>query len=428
MKPHLSRFVLPSSTSCFSLASILTLVSFTQTAHAHYIPSRSTPITLNTSLVATWRSHNVVEENEYWQIPGTNMGGDAWPVEKGITVDEMQLGLGVRMDANTYAIVEVGTHASGSEDHSGVSLEHAYLGITCCEEFGPWVLEVGRMSGMFSPSLSEHASHRLSSESALINDVFFGRNFHDDGARIIWHSDSLIAGIEVWKGDTFPATAAGDQSWDVFARYQWQNQNIKFTAGAFSYHASAEARSDHRYGGGHQHTPIAAPGETATQFADTRFTGNTDTFGINTDIAYLSDNQHWQSGIKAEYMAMHMDGDLHDAIGRAASVDAEQTGLWAQPYIVWKDHTFAVRAEWLTSDNEIAGAPANQLSINSGMANANNFEPSRYSAIWLWQWRENVAFRTEVIEDNSLEQSSLKKDNLRFGIGVIWKQSLWPFK
>lgn len=412
----------------FYLSTLLMPLMIPAPAQAHYIPSQDEPVTVNGSLSATWRSANVVEENEYWQIPGTNMGGDAWPVEKGVTIDEMNLGLGVRMDANTYAIVEIGTHASGSDDHSGVNLEHAYLGITCCENIGPWIFEIGRMSGMFSPSLSEHATHRLASESALVNDVFFGRNFHDDGARIMWHTDSLIAGIEVWKGDAFPATASGDQSWDVFARYQWNNQNIKLTAGAFSYHGSAETRSDHRYGGGHQHTPVAVPGETATQFPDTRFTGDTDIYGLNADIAYITDNKHWKTGIKAEYMEMQMDGALHNSGLNVVDLDSTQTGAWAQPYISWKDHTFGIRAEWLTTDNQITGAPANQLSINSGMANANNFEPSRYSAIWLWQWRENVAFRTEVIEDSSLEQSSLKKDNLRFGIGVIWKQSLWPFK
>lgn len=390
--------------------------------HAHFIPSQETPITVKASLSTTWRSHNIVEENEYWQIPGTNMGGDAWPVEKGVTIDEMKLGLGVRIDSNSYGVVEIGTHASGSDDHSGVNLEHAYLGITCCEDIGPWVFEIGRMSGMFSHSLSEHASNRLASESALIHDVFFGRNFHDDGARVMWHTHSLIAGVEVWKGDAFPATASGDQSWDVFARYQWSNQNINLTTGAFSYHASAEARADHRYGGGHQHTPVAAPGETASLFPDTRFTGDTDIYGVNADMAYLTDSKTWKTGIKAEYMVMRMEGVLHNSGLNVVDLNSTQAGAWVQPYIAWNKHTLGLRAEWLTSENEITGASASQLSIDSGMANTTNLEPSRYSAIWLWQWRENIAFRTEVIEDNSLVE-----DSLRFGLGVVWIQNLWPF-
>lgn len=391
-------------------------------AQAHYIPSQDEPITVNASLSATWRSDNIVDENEYWQIPGTNMGGDAWPVEEGVQIDEMKLGLGARIDENTYAIVEIGTHASDSDDHSSVSLEHAYVGYVCCEEFGPLVLEVGKMSAAFSPSLSAHASDSLTSESSLAADVFFGRYFHDEGARVMWHTDSFSAGAEVWKGDAFPATASAGYAWDAFARYQWKSNNLSFVSGAWLYRSSAETRADHRYGGGHQHTPVAVPGETASIFPDTRFTGDTDLYGIHADLAYTSDSESWKAGMKAEYMGMQMDGTLHDAIGRTADLDSEQTGSWAQPYITIKDHTFGVRAEWLTSDNLITGAAADQLGTDSGMANPTGFEPSRYTAVWLWQWKENIALRTEVIDDQSLLE-----DKLRFGVGIIWKQTLWPF-
>ena len=390
--------------------------------YAHYIPSLDEPLTVNTSLSATWRSDNVVDEYDYWQIPGTMMGGDAWPAEEGVQIDEMNLGLAVRVDQNVYGIIEIGTHASGDEDHSSVDLEHAYLGYVCCEDAGPWVFEAGRMTAIFSPNLSSHASDRLASESPLIEDVFFGRNFHDDGARFMWHTGSLIAGVEAWKGNAFPATSSGGTAWDVFARYMWQNDNFSITSGAWFYQSSAETRSDHRYGGSHQHTPVAAPGTSVTVFPDTRFTGDTEIYGIHADVAYSSDSRKWTLGFKTEFMDMQMDGKLHDAVGRVASVESSQAGAWVQPYLTWQAHTFGVRAEWLTTDNQITGAAANQLSIDSGMANPTGFEPSKYSAIWLWQWRENIAFRTEVIEDKSLP-----KDQLRFGLGVVWKQALWPF-
>lgn len=389
---------------------------------AHYIPSPETPILVNASLAATWRSDDLVQEYDFWQVPGTMMGGDSWPAEKGVQIDEMKLGLGVRVDQNIYAVLEVGSHASGSDDHSAVDLEHAYLGYVCCEETGPWVLEIGRMVGAFSPSLSSHASDRLASEAPLIEDVFFGRNFHDDGARFMWHTESLIAGVEVWKGDAFPATSSGGTAWDVFARYTWNSGGLKLSSGAWWYQSSAEARSDHRYGGSHQHTPVAPPGVTALTFPDTRFTGDSELYGVNADASYQTENKHWTLGFKTEFMHMDMDGILHDDIGRIASIDAKQMGAWAQPYITFKAHTIGVRAEWLSTDNQITGAAASQLSIDSGLANPNEFEPSRYSAIWLWQWRNNIALRTELIEDKSLPD-----DQLRFAVGVVWKQALWPF-
>lgn len=389
---------------------------------AHYIPSIDEPLTVSASLSSTWRSDNVIEEYDFWQIPGTMMGGDAWPAEEAVQIDEMNLGLGVRIDENIYGIIELGTHASGSEDHSSVDLEHAYLGYVCCEETGSWVFEVGRMTAIFSPNLSSHTSDRLSSESPLVEDVFFGRNFHDDGARFMWHTASLIAGAEVWKGNAFPATSSGGTAWDVFARYTWNAGGLKLITGAWLYKSSAEARADHRYGGSHQHTPVAPPGITALTFPDTRFTGDSDIYGVHADVSYQAHNKHWKLGFKTEFMAMTMTGILHDDVGRVANVDASQMGAWVQPYVTWQAHTLGVRAEWLSTDNQITGAAANQLSNDSGLANPDGFEPSRYSAIWLWQWRENVALRTEVIEDKSLPD-----DQLRFAVGVVWKQALWPF-
>lgn len=389
---------------------------------AHYIPASEVPISVNASLATTWRSDNRVDEYDFWQVPGTMMGGDAWPVEKGVQIDEMKLGLGVRVDQNIYGVIEVGSHASGADDHSAVDLEHAYLGYVCCEETGPWVLEVGRMVGAFSPSLSSHASDRLASEAPLISDVFFGRNFHDDGARFMWHSESLNAGAEIWKGNAFPATSSAGTAWDIFASYTFNRGGLRLVTGAWFYQSSAEARSDHRYGGSHQHTPVAPPGITADTFPDTRFTGDSDLYGVHADVSYQTENRHWTLGFKTEFMQMDMDGILHDDIGRVANVDAQQMGAWAQPYVTLNAHTFGVRAEWLSTDNQITGAAANQLSTDSGLANPDGFEPSRYNVIWLWQWRENIALRTEVIEDKSLPD-----DQLRFAVGVVWKQALWPF-
>ena len=389
---------------------------------AHYIPASEAPISVNASLATTWRSDNRVDEYDFWQVPGTMMGGDAWPVEKGVQIDEMKLGLGVRVDQNIYGVIEVGSHASGADDHSAVDLEHAYLGYVCCEETGPWVLEVGRMVGAFSPSLSSHASDRLASEAPLIADVFFGRNFHDDGVRFMWHSESLNAGTEIWKGNAFPATSSAGTAWDIFASYTFNRGGLRLVTGAWFYQSSAEARSDHRYGGSHQHTPVAPPGITAATFPDTRFTGDSDLYGVHADVSYQAENRHWTLGFKTEFMQMDMDGILHDDIGRVANVDAQQMGAWAQPYVTLNAHTFGVRAEWLSTDNQITGNAAYQLSIDSGLANPEEFEPSRYSAIWLWQWRDNIALRTEVIEDKSLPD-----DQLRFAVGVVWKQALWPF-
>lgn len=389
---------------------------------AHYIPSSDTPLTVNASLVATYHSENQIDEYAYWQIPGTMMGGDAWPVEEGLQLDEVKLGLAVRADEQIYAIFEAGTHASGSDDHQGVSLEHAYLGYVCCQQDGPWVMEAGRMSALFSPDLSQHASERLTSEASLMSDVFFGRNFHDEGIRFMWHTETWIAGAEGWKGKAFPATASGTNAWDVFARYSVKTGNIRVSAGLWWYQSSAESRIDHRYGGGHQHTPVGPPGTTISPFPDTRFTGDTDIYGLHAELVYPGEQNIWKAGIKTELMDMQAAGQLQDDLGRVADVEARQMGLSIQPYVSWREHTFGLRAEWLSTDNQVTGAAANQLSGDAGLGNPEGFEPAKYTAIWKWQFRRNLALRTELIQDESLPD-----EQFRFAFGVIWQQTLWPF-
>tara|TARA_A100001391_G_scaffold97812_6_gene64855 strand:+ start:15631 stop:16869 length:1239 start_codon:yes stop_codon:yes gene_type:complete len=395
-------------------------VALAGAAQAHYIPTMQTPTTVDADLVATWRSASLVEEYDYWQVPGTLMGGHAWPAQEGVQVDEMNLSLNHRIDENLFGGVGLASHPEGDDSHGGVELEHAYVG--WIQSDGPWVAEVGRLSAAFSPSLMAHASQRLASEAPLANDVFFGRHFHDDGARFWWHETAGVsAGAEIWRGKAFPATDSGDGgAWDVFARYQWQSERWSFQAGGWFYSAAAEARADHRYGGGHQHVPVAPPGETATAFSDIRYTGDTDIHGLHMELAYRISSD-WRLALEGEWMRAKLDGVVHDAIGRQADLDGTQDGGWIQPSVHWRQHTFAVRAEQLTTDNDLVGPAAPQLGDESGLANPDEHDPRRFTAIWRWQWRDNVALRAEAIRDESLPET----EN-RWTLGVIWQQRLWP--
>ena len=147
----------------------LPLALLSASAIAHTPPSTAHRTTVDASLVTTWRSASLVDDNAYWQIPGTMMGGHAWPPEKGARVDEMNLGLSHRLDDDLYGVLKVGSHASGNDEHGGVELEHAYVAYTP----GPWQLQAGRMSAGFSPGLAQHAADRLASEAPLALDVFF---------------------------------------------------------------------------------------------------------------------------------------------------------------------------------------------------------------------------------------------------------------
>lgn len=394
----------------------LALLSASALAHTPP-PSTAHRTTVDASLVATWRSASLVDDNAYWQVPGTMMGGHAWPAEKGAQVDEMNLGLSHRIDDDLAGVLKLGSHAGGMDDHSGVELEHAYIVYAP----GPWQLQAGRMSAGFSPDLAQHAAERLASEAPLALDVFFGRHFHDDGARLAWQGKQGVSvGAEVWRGKAFPATDSNDGgAWDLFAQYQWQGTALTFAAGSWFYSAAAEARADHRYGGGHQHVPVAPPGQNTAAFPDIRYTGDTDIAGVHAHLGYHLNND-WQLSLQAEWMRAELDGTVHDAIGRQASLDGSQNGGWVQPGITWRTHTFAVRAERLSTENSLVGPAAPQLATESGLANPDGHVPRRVTALWRWQWRPHIALRAEAIRDESLPAA-----DHRFNIGIVWQQQIW---
>lgn len=398
------------------------LAGLAMPAFAHYIPAIDTPVSVDASAVMTWRSASLIGDYEFWQIPGTQMGGHAWPARKGLEIDEWNLGLGYRIDQNLFAVAKLGAHAGGKDDHGGVELEHAYVGWVCCEEKGPWVAELGRMSARFSPGVGGHAADRLFSETPLAVDVFFGRYFHDQGLRLWWHETSGVTlGVEIWRGEAFPATASEDGgAWDLFGRYAWQGQRWTLEAGGWFYHAAAESRADHRYGGGHQHVPVAPPGQTATLFPDTRYTGDTDIAGLHGRLAYRF-NRDWQWAVEAEWMHTTLEGVVHDSIGRQADLQATQHGGWVQPSLTWRQQTVALRWEQLTTDNDLTGAAAPQLATDSGLANPDGHAPQRIAAVWFWQWRPGLALRAEVTRDQTLSDTEQ-----RFALGVVWKQRIWP--
>lgn len=410
-------------------------LSFAPSVSAHFIPDEGTGPQVDAAVVATWRSASVVDQYEFWQIPGTLMGGDAHPVTSGLSVDEVTVKAARRVDANTFVKLGLGVHQGGSQsgdEHQSVAVEHASLGFICCNTkdlrasgdasqiAAEFVAEIGVLSAAFTPELLSHRSTASFSEPSLIADVFFGRHFHDQGARVWLHETAgWSVGAEIWQGKAFPATEGDDGgAWDVFARYQFDRDKLNMTLGGWWYTADAQSRADHRYGGGHQHTPVAPPGESASQFPDIRYTGDVVLLGVDASMAY-----QWTAassmGVQLSWAQLTMDGALHDSGGREAALEADQYAVWVQPYLKWQQHNLAVRVERLVADNRLSGASAATLGESAGALNVSGHTPQRASLAWTYQWRPQTAFRTEWIQDETLEDAQS-----RFTVGVIWHGSL----
>jgi hypothetical protein len=376
---------------------------------AHSIPTEIAKPQLDVSLAATARTDGAVASDEYWRIPGVMMGGHAWPAQRGISMDELSLSLGYRIDENLFAVIKAAQH-DGHD--AGPTIEHVWVGYVCCDTVGPLVVEAGRMSAAFTPAVSEHSGARIFSDASLPADAFLGRHFHDQGLRLWRHNpQGLSFGMELWQGEAFPATADEDGgAADIFASLHHQRGRLTVQTGAWLLFARATERPDHRYSEAHSHGGLGA-----TPPPDVRFTGDSLLSGVHALIGWQV-RADIRAALRLEWMQVEADGVIED-VTRRATIDSLYSGIMLQPEIRIARHTFAVRAEQLVLDNHVTGAAALPLSQDASLINDRN--PWRLGLGWRWQWRDALALRADLTRD-----ATLGRAGNRAAIGLVWHQSL----
>lgn len=386
------------------------LLAISQHAVADTIPDHIGEPQLNLAFALTARSAGAVESDEYWRIPGVMMGGHAWPAEHGLNADELSLSFGYRIDENLFAVIKAGLQ--DGHDNAVPEIEHSSLGYVCCGGTGPLVIEVGKMSALFTPSVSEHSSARIFADASLPTDAFLGRHFHDQGLRLWRHNpEGFSTGMELWQGHAFPATA--DESGgavDLFARLNHRSGRFSLQSGVWALFARATERPDHRYSEGHSHGDLSS-----TPPADIRFTGDSVLSGIHALLCWQLDNRQTLR-LRLEWMQVDADGLVEDET-RRADINSQYQGLTVQPEWALGRHLLALRAEQLSLDNHLTGAAAQPLAEDANLITDHN--PWRLGIGWRWQWRKSVALRTDLTRDASLGRA----DN-RIAIGLVWQQAL----
>lgn len=399
----------------FSWALIATIwAGLPTSAKAHdQIDEHSDGHRLHSAVALTWRSAAAVNDQTAWRLPGFLMGGETWPADEGVAIDEASLFGNYAVSDSVYAVGKAGLHNAGKgNDHgNAVELQHLYMGWKLRCSSACIALEAGKMPGLFTPSAAEHASVRPFSESALTSDLFFGRDFHDQGVRVLIQTNSGISGgVEHWRGQQFPATPTeGDGTTDIFIRYGFHSEKIALTFGAWSMRADATARIDRRYSAAHSHStnrPV---------YPAVEFNGVSDLHGLHSNVRW-NFTHVFALSVSGEWVTSEADGFLQNN-QRVAQVNAQGEGYWVQPALHWHKHMFAIRAEQLRADNYLQGPGAPALNIESGLSTHGHL-PKRLSALWRWQWQKNIALRAEFIDDQSLPGEAS-----RFNVGVVWQQS-----
>ncbi len=384
--------------------------------YAHTDTHTQTGTTVTATLSATWRDQGAaLNDAGIWQVPGALMGGEAYPVEEGVSLDDASLALHHNHASGAHGDLLVGSHDNGGE----AELHHAYAGFRSSRLPVTLNIEAGRMAGLFSPANSEHAGERLFSETPLALDAFFGRQLNDEGLRLqLGDADGLGAGAELWRGSSFPATPGADGgSQDLYLHFRSTRDGWQLHTGIWVLQADATSRQDTRYSSsGHSHgnsTTVATP--------DYEFTGATDSAGLFLRTGWQLTAAH-AIFLEGEWMQVKTEGTLADAT-HLAPIESTHNGGWAQLAWQWQQHRLGIRHEQLALDNRLTGAGAVGLADLTGMYNADD-DPARTSLIWSWQLVDSLRLRLEATEDASDPDDKRS----RAGVGLIWQETLWSSK
>ena len=368
-----------------SLSLTCSLVSAGALAHA--FDSLNLPpegVHAHLSVSGAYRTKGLVRNSETWTVPGTLMGGEAYPFEAGLGLDEVFL-TPIFRSGETYAMLKIGKHAGAEE----LELDHALVGHRLWESVA---LEGGKIAAIFTPFNGEHPSDMAFSLRRLAYDVLWGGQYNDEGLRLKTGFLGLDLGAEAWRGRSFPATQRGSNrpAFDLYGRYSRDEGNIKIQSGGFFFDSKPQARQDDRYGGSHSH--FAA---TVTTDA-TYFDGATKVYGGFGKIAWDSE-ESFGAGLQGELSQAKSKGTLRDTT-REALFENRTLAYWGEAYFSFDNETLSFRSERLKVNNTIRGNAAAALSQKLGFLMSQK-DPFRHTLSYQHAFDDSFRIRAEWIRD-----------------------------
>lgn len=363
------------------------------------------PDSVDVRTTVTYRSEEAATPDEVWQIPGVLMGGEALPVSKGVTLDDVQLLGHVNIKERYFVSTKVGAH--GHDGSTEVELENLWFGANA-EFLNQMILfEAGKMSTEVTPTASFHASGGEFSEAPLLADVFFGRHFVDSGARASSRFYGINLGVELFNGDNFPSTS-GDGTAAIYLHTPIQYRDVNGQLGSWLMFSDAKSRTDLRYEDGHSHS------DSQLNASDLAFTGDTLMLGLYGDIKWQLNPITLDAGF--EWIRADIDGELVDSTQSAAYLST-QDGYSLQLGIALDTHHLSIKYERLVIDNRFT--QTSQTFVQSTGLYNEDFEPEKFAVAWTWDFYEDFTLRSEWYQDNTQD-----KKTSRWSLGLVWQYKL----
>ena len=329
------------------------------------------------------------------QIPGFQLGGESALNPEGFSVGHTELVMSANIDdlfygKLTYVLVP-------EEGETVVELEEAFF-----ETIGlgnGWSIKGGRFFSDIGYLNTKHGHSWDFVDMPLVYRSMIGGNYFDDGLQVSWIAPFDIYshfGLEVFKGDSFPAGGTSDDEfavWTAFMKFggDW-GVDHSWQAGLSWWDADIE----NRQGGAHQHG-----GDTATEVAS--FTGNSELGIFDFVYKWAPNGNSKQQNFKFqfEYFWREETG-LINMLGSSpmeiSTYSGKQSGYYLQSVYQFKPQWhIGLRYDFLdTSNNGFDTAILNEAGLLNSVSDL-----ERWSIMLDWSNSEFSRFRIQYSKDDA---------------------------
>lgn len=392
------------------LFAVLILFAWSSPLFAHGAASERPSTSIKSTASATLRTAASIESGQPGLIPGAQLGGEALPVEKGLSVDDMQV-IGTWAASQDYTIQSsLMAHFYGG--HSELELESFILTLYPQLAKTEFTVSLGKLTAQATPMAYWHASQSQFSEAPLLSDVFWGRHFADTGIQLSKKLRHFSFGVELWNGNSWPASG-GEGAADIYLHFTGSWRSVSVKGGMWGLIAKAKNRNDSRYGAGHSHGSQSVSNPVADYFFD----GDVSASGVFAELSLMLGNASINSQFEA--ITQSQDGQLSNA-NQSSQFESNNLGYRFELGGSVGSHRLRVAFEQLTLENQFYNA-TEIFVVNAGLLN-NGFEPQKLSVLWAYQWRPELTFRSEFVADKSFSEV----EESRFNLGFQWRQA-WVF-
>lgn len=352
----------------------------------------------------TLRSNEMLEDDQLYLIPGTLMGGEAYPYEKGLGIDDAYLAGGFSWSEHLLLSGELSAH----EHESSVELELETLALSYRPKLeSEWYVTAGKFASRISPSASWHANPHSFTEAGLQSDLHFGRHGYDNGIRISYEPMAWQVGLELWNGQNWPASSRQGQ-YNFYGFINGELGKSHYRLGAWFGRSEAENRVDQRFSQGHSHSG----GSADTNISEYEFTGDIDGFGAYFMGEFPLNDKH-SLFLDLEFVSQTHQGDLSR---NNQNTEIEYAPETYRVSLAWQagEHKFIAQQERTIITNEI-GNSVDAIFLSESNLENNDHEPSRFTMAWHWRLNSNLVSKVEWVRENLIDKDETQS---RFNINL----------